>query len=74
MQIELPACRRDRIPDLYRVFPVHPDFIAQISGISGARNVNRHASDFARGHAEVFQISNFRLGYGLQQFGGSWPL
>ena len=67
MQIKLPTSSTQRVPNFDRIFPINPDFVADISRITGARDVHWHASDFAAGHAEIFQIRNFRLGYSLQQ-------
>ena len=37
-----------RVPDLHRALRRHPDLVAEIAGVAGARDVDRHAGDGAR--------------------------
>ena len=60
VNIELLALFHHRVPDFHRVVPRHPDFIAQIAGVSGARDVHGNAADLAAGHAEIFEIGDVR--------------
>ena len=45
----------DRVPDPQRRVPRHPDLVAEIAGVTGARHVHRDAGDVAAGGAEILQ-------------------
>ncbi len=65
VQIELLALVGQCVPHFHRIIPWHPDLIAEIAGITGARNVDRHSSNFAAGHTKVFQVGDIGVGNGL---------
>ena len=68
VNVELLALVHQRVPNLHSIGPVNPDFVAQIAGVAGARNVHGHAGDFAASDAKIFQVRNIGFGYGFQQF------
>ena len=55
--IELLALRHERVPDFHRIVPRHPDFVAQVAGVSGARNVHGHAGDLSARHRKYFRLA-----------------
>ena len=69
VQIELLAFVGESVPDFHGVVPRHPDLVAEIAGVAGAGNVDRHSCDFAAGDAEVFQVGDVGVGNGFQQLG-----
>ncbi len=64
----------DRVPDFHRIVPRNPDLIAQIAGVSGARNIHENVADLAAGHAEIFEIGDVGFGDRFEQFARGWPL
>src|SRR5580698_8541335 len=45
------------IPDFYRVVPGQPDFVSQIAGVAGARNIHGDACDLPVSHAEILRLA-----------------
>src|SRR5579872_856239 len=74
MQIELLALIRQSVPYLNGVIPGHPDFISQVAGIAGARDIDRNPCNFSARHTEIFQIRDVGLGNRFQQLRGGWTL
>ena len=45
MDVERPAAAHQRVPHLDGAIPRHPDLVAEIARVAGARDVDRHAGD-----------------------------
>ena len=74
MQIELPPFRHQRVPHFRRLIPGDPDFVAQIAGVSRARNIHRNARNLPLRKAKIFQVGDVRFGDLFQQPPGRRPL
>ena len=74
MNVEGLTFADQRVPDFYRVFPGHPDFVAQISGVAGAGDIDGNAGDFSAGDAKIFQVGDIGVGDGFQEAAGSGAL
>jgi len=80
VNIELLARVHQRVPNRDGVIPVmsviqwNPYFVAEVAGVSGARNIHRHAGNLAHRFSEILQIRNVGLRDRLQKFRGGRPL
>ena len=74
MDIELLALVHQRVPDFDSFVPWHPNFVAEVAGVSGARNIHRHAGNLARRFSEVLQIRDVGFRNRLQEFRGGRSL
>src|SRR2546430_1306802 len=54
LQIERRPGPHQRVPHRERARPRDPDLVAEVAGVAGARNVDRHARDLAAGHTKIF--------------------
>ena len=61
VDVELLALFHHRVPDFDRVVPRHPYFVAEVAGVSGARDVDENVADLAARHAEIFEIGDVRF-------------
>ena len=57
VEVERGAGRHDGVPDLQRCLPRHPDLVAKVAGVAGARDIYRHAGNGPAGGAEVAQAN-----------------
>ena len=74
MDVELATFGHQFVENPEAIIPWHPNFVTQVTGVTGARNINGHAGDFAVSHAEIFQAGNVGIGDGVQQFATGRPL
>ena len=74
MDIEGLALVHQLVEHFDGIIPVDPDFVAQVAGVAGARNVHGNAGNFAVGHAEIFERGNVGVRHGVQQFAGGGTL
>ena len=70
LDVERTAAFDERVPHLDRARGRHPDLVAEIAGVAGARDVHRHAGDGAARDAEVLQPIDVRLRDRAQQLRG----
>ncbi len=63
-----------RVPHADRVPGRHPDLVAEIAGVPGARDVDRHARDDPRHDAEVLEAIDVGAGRRAQQLRRGRPL
>ena len=56
------------------IFPRHPDFVAEVAGVTRAGNVDRDAGDSAMSDSKIFEARDVRISDRVQQFAASWPL
>ena len=62
MDVEGPAAIHQRVPDVDRTIPRHPDLIAQIACVSRPRDLDGHSRDGSARHPEVFEVSDIGVG------------
>ena len=74
MDVERAAALHQRVPDGDRAVPRHPDLVAEIAGVAGARDLDRHAGDRPARHAEIFQAADVGVGHRVEQAAGRRPL
>jgi len=67
MNVEGFAFFDELVPDFSCIFPGHPNFKTEITGVAGARDVDGNAGDLAARDAEIFEIGYVRVGDGLQE-------
>src|SRR5262249_47397476 len=67
VDIKLPPGIHERVPDLHGFIPGNPDLVAEVAGVAGAGDVDRHAGDLAAGYAEIFQVGDVSLRDRLKQ-------
>src|SRR5215472_15317639 len=78
VNVERAAGVYERVPDFDRrvasAIQRYPDFVSEIAGVTGARDVHGHAGNFAAGYAKVFQVGDIGFGHALQHFARSRSL
>ncbi len=73
--VERPAALYQSIPHVQCAICIGPDFITEITRVSRAGNLNRHAGNPARRHAKVFQASDVGIFDNcFQEPRRGWPL
>jgi hypothetical protein len=63
-----------RVPDVDGACRGHPDLVAEIAGVPGARDLDAHAADHAARHAEVPQPIDVGVAHRAQHAGRGRPL
>ena len=58
---------RERVPHRAGVVTVHPDLIAEVAGVAGARDLDGAAGDPARRHAKVLEMVDVGFGRGAEE-------
>ena len=68
LDAEVLALFHENVPDSLRMFAVNPNFVAQITGITGARNDDRNIKNLAASETKKSQCAQIGIDDLLQDF------
>ena len=74
MNVEGLSLVHEFVPDFHGVVPRAPDFVAEIAGVAGARNIHGNAGYFSVRDTKIFEIGNACFGNGMKKFAGCGAL
>jgi len=70
MNVENFTHGHELVPDFHGVIPGNPDFVAEVTSVSGAGDVHGDAGDFSVRDAKIFEIGNAGVGCCVKKFSG----